>query len=80
MSLLLPFISSGLDAGACADYRAATLMVVAELSGRVRLGKDFVKGEWEMNDGLVNHGSFMSKEPLTMVPLCVRTISCLCGH
>lgn len=45
LSRLLPYISAGLEAGACSDYRAATLMVVAELAGRAKLGKDFVKGE-----------------------------------
>lgn len=45
LARLLPYITAGLDAEASTDYRAATLMLTAELCSRATLGKDFTKGE-----------------------------------
>ena len=41
---LLPNIVDGLGASASADFRAATLMLLAELSSRTPLGEDFLSG------------------------------------
>lgn len=45
LATLLPHLLAGLGPGAVQDYRAATLMAVAELCSRATLGRDFVKGE-----------------------------------
>ncbi|KAG2446493.1 hypothetical protein HYH02_008484 [Chlamydomonas schloesseri] len=43
LATLLPHLLGGLGPGAVQDYRAATLMAVAELCSRATLGRDFVK-------------------------------------
>ncbi|KAG2433890.1 hypothetical protein HXX76_008243 [Chlamydomonas incerta] len=43
LATLLPHLLAGLGPGAVQDYRAATLMAVAELCSRATLGRDFVK-------------------------------------
>ncbi|GFR47970.1 hypothetical protein Agub_g9794, partial [Astrephomene gubernaculifera] len=43
LAALLPHLLEGLGRGAAQDYRAATLMVIAELCSRATLGRDFVK-------------------------------------
>ncbi|PNH06163.1 hypothetical protein TSOC_007476 [Tetrabaena socialis] len=43
LALLLPHLLGGLGRGAAQDYRAATLMAVAELCSRATLGRDFIK-------------------------------------
>ena len=42
---LLPYIVEGLAAEAATDYRAATLMLLAELSSRTPLSQAFLSGE-----------------------------------
>jgi U3 small nucleolar RNA-associated protein 10 len=42
---LLPFLVEGLAAGAAVDYRAATLMVLAELCSRASLSASTLSGE-----------------------------------
>lgn len=44
LTSLLPFLLEGLGRGAGQDYRAATLMVVAELCSKATLGRDCIKG------------------------------------
>ncbi|KAG2486505.1 hypothetical protein HYH03_014807 [Edaphochlamys debaryana] len=43
LAAVLPHLLEGLGAGAAQDYRAATLMAVAELCSRATLGRDFIK-------------------------------------
>jgi U3 small nucleolar RNA-associated protein 10 len=41
---LLPYIIEGLSADSCPDYRAATLMMLAELCTRTPLSNTFLSG------------------------------------
>ncbi len=45
LSLLLPYISAGLEPSALPDYRAATLMLVGCVCSRAHLTKELCKGE-----------------------------------
>jgi len=45
LTVLLPFLVSGLKASAARDIRAATLMVLTQLLARASLSKDFLAGE-----------------------------------
>lgn len=42
---LLPYVVDGLDAAAASDYRAATLMVIAEMASRAVLSAAFLSGK-----------------------------------
>lgn len=42
IELLLPFLTEGLETSSSSDYSSATLMILAELCGRVTLSKDFL--------------------------------------
>lgn len=44
MALLLPYLAAGLKEGALPDYRAASLMVLAQLCARATLGDSFLAG------------------------------------
>ncbi|EFJ42549.1 hypothetical protein VOLCADRAFT_107183 [Volvox carteri f. nagariensis] len=43
LAAILPYLLEGIGKGAAQEYRAATLMAVAELFSRATLGRDFVK-------------------------------------
>ncbi|GLC34752.1 hypothetical protein PLESTB_001159600 [Pleodorina starrii] len=69
LAALLPFLIEGLGRGAAQDYRAATLMAVAELFSRATLGKDFIK---VMLNSMLKH-----TEP---VPEHIRTTFLVMAH
>jgi hypothetical protein len=50
LTLLLPFLVSGLQESATRDYRAATLMVLTQLLSHASLSKDFLTGEQAQGD------------------------------
>lgn len=45
LNTLLSHIVTGLASDAAPDYRAATMMIVAELASKAELGQQFLKGE-----------------------------------
>lgn len=47
VSVLLPYLTAGLQAEASQDYRAASLMVVTQICARASLGKEFLSGRWQ---------------------------------
>lgn len=53
---LLPHVVDGLDAAAASDYRAATLMVIAEMASRAVLSAAFLSGE-QVQGGVCQHVS-----------------------